>query len=191
MWNNRKRNFALLRLSLLSLLCLLLFSGFGICSEAQAEQDTLTISRTDWERLKQNNAEQKKALEESQKELTEAKATQKELEKALSEANLLLNLSQMSSSEMQDMLTQLLNESATQKAEIEKLTKELKDAKNDSLTAYESIAKANQYLADTKKEIEANEAAWRKRENQLERQRLEWQIASVLFGYIGYEIGRH
>lgn len=27
---------------------------------------------------------------------------------------------------------------------------------------------------------EANEAAWRKRENQLERQRLLWQIVSVL-----------
>lgn len=163
----------------------------GSCSEAQAEQDTLTISKMDWERLKQNNAEQKKALEESQKELKEAREAQSESEKALTEAKLLLNLSQMSSSEMQDMLTQLLNESATQRAEIEKLKTELKDAKSESLTAYESIAKANQYLSDTKKEIEANEAAWRKRENQLERQRLEWQIASVLFGYIGYEIGRH
>lgn len=170
---------------------LLLSPCAGSCSEAQAEQDTLTISRTDWERLKQNNEMQRKALEESQKELLEAREAQSESEKALTEAKLLLNLSQMSSSEMQDMLTQLLNESATQKAEIEKLKTELKDAKSESLTAYESIAKANQYLSDTKKEIEANEAAWRKRENQLERQRLEWQIASVLFGYIGYEIGRH
>ena len=75
---------------------------------------------------------------------------------------------------------QLSNESRTQKAEIEKLTQELKEAKSESLTAYESIAKANKFLADTKAEIEANEAAWRKRENQLERQRLLWQIVSVL-----------
>lgn len=186
MWNNVKRIFALLPLSLL---CLLLLSGVGSCSEVREEQDTLTISRTDWERLKKNNEMQRIAWEESQKELTEAKATQKELEKALTEANLLLNLSRMNSNEMQDMLMQLLSESQTQKAEIEKLQTELRDAKAESLTAYESIAKANQYLADTKKEIEANEAAWRKRENQLERQRLEWQIASVLFGYLGYEIG--
>ena len=141
--------------------------------------------------MKKNNELQAKALRESQAELDEVRKAQAESEKALNEAKLLLNLSQMSSSEMQDMLTRLLNESATQKAEIAKLTQELKDAKAESLTAYESIAKANQFLNDTKKEIEANEAAWRKRENQLERQRLEWQIASVLTGYIGYEIGRH
>ena len=178
--------------TLFLLSALLLCSGFaGTCFAQQTETDTITISKTDWERLKQNNAEQKKAWEESQKELSEAKATQKELEKALTEANLLLNLSRMNSNEMQDMLMQLLSESQTQKAEIEKLQTELKNAKSESLTAYESIAKANQYLAATKEEIEANEAAWRKRENQLERQRLEWQIASVLFGYLGYEIGRH
>ena len=169
----------------------LLFGSVGSCSAQTTETDTITISKMDWEKLKANNEMQAKALSESQAELNEVKKAQAESEKALQEARLLLNLSQMSSSEMQDMLAQLLSESATQKAEIAKLTQELKNAKAESLTAYESIAKANQYLSDTKKEIEANEAAWRKRENQLERQRLEWQIASVLFGYIGYEIGRH
>ena len=188
MWKKKAKRFITV---LLSLLCFSLFPSAGGCSAQTTETDTITISKTDWEKLKTNNDAQRRALEESQAELNEAKKAQAESEKELSEARLLLNLSQMSSTEMQDMLTQLLNESAMQKAEIEKLTQELKDAKAESLTAYEAISKANQYLADTKKEIEANEAAWRKRENQLERQRLEWQIASVLIGYIGYEIGRH
>lgn len=188
MWRKKAKLFIT---ALLSLLCFLCLPSVGGCSAQTTEQDTITISKTDWERLKANNDAQAKALNESQAELNAVKQAQAESKKALSEARLLLNLSQMSSSEMQDMLTQLLNESAMQKAEIEKLTQELKDAKAESLTAYESMMKANQYLNDTKKEIEANEAAWRKRENQLERQRLEWQIASVLIGYIGYEIGRH
>ena len=177
MWKKRAKLFIT---ALLSLLCFSLLPSVGGCSETQAETDTITISKTDWERLTANNAVQKKALEESQAELSEARTAQKESEKALEEATLLLKLSQMSSGEMQEMLVQLSNESRTQKAEIEKLTQELKEAKSESLTAYESIAKANKFLADTKAEIEANEAAWRKRENQLERQRLLWQIVSVL-----------
>lgn len=189
MWKEKVKLFIM---ALLSLLCFLSLPSVGGCSaQTVTEQDTITISKTDWEKLKANNEMQAKALRESQTELDEVRKAQAESEKALSEARLLLNLSQMSSSEMQNMLTRLLSESATQKAEIEKLTQELKDAKAESLTAYESMVKANQYLQDTKKEIEANEAAWRKRENQLERQRLEWQIASVLFGYLGYEVGRH
>ena len=83
---------------------------------------------------------------------------------------------------------QLLNESAMQKAEIETLRKELSELKTESATASDALLKANQYLQDTKKEIEANEAAWRKRENQLERQRLLWQIISVLVGGAGVAI---
>lgn len=167
----------------LALSCWLCSPGLGSCSAsgaAEMEQDTITISKRDWETLKQNNAAQKKALEESQQELKEAKEAQTESEKALEEARLLLKLSQMSSTEMQGMLTTLLTESATQKAEIEKLKSELKSAKEESLTAYESIVRANQFLRDTKAEIEANEAAWRRRETQLERQRLIWQIVAVL-----------
>lgn len=175
----------------LALSCWLCSPGLGSCSAsgaAEMEQDTITISKRDWEALKQNNAAQKKALEESQQELKEAKEAQTESEKALEEARLLLKLSQMSSTEMQGMLTTLLTESATQKAEIEKLKSELKSAKEESLTAYESIARANQFLRDTKAEIEANEAAWRQRETQLERQRLIWQIVAVLAIGGGVEI---
>lgn len=177
---------------LFTLACLFLSLSFvGICYARPTETDTITISKTDWIKLQKNNAEQAKALSESQKELTEVKKAQEESEKALNEARILLEASQMESDEMTKLCAALLNELNLQKAENEKLTQELKDAKNESLSAYESISRANQYLADTKKEIEANEAAWRKRENQLERQRLEWQIASALIGWIGYEIGRH
>jgi len=165
----------------------------GGCSEAKAEmeQDTITISKKDWETLKQNNAAQKKALEESKKELTEARQELAESRKASTEARELLEVSQMTSTEAQEKLLTLLEELGMQKEEVAKLRAELTQQRIELNTAYEAIQKANQFLADTKKEIEANEAAWRKRENQLERQRLEWQIASVLFGYLGYEIGRH
>ena len=186
MWRRKARLFIT---ALLSLLCCSLLPCVGMCSPVEmTEKDTITISKTDWEKLKANNELQAKALKESQAELKEAREAQSESEKALTEAKLLLNLSQMSSSEMQDMLMQLLNESATQKAEIEKLKTELKDAKNESLTAYESIARANQYLSDTKKEIEANEAAWRKREAQLERQRTLWQVGLFVLGGLGVAI---
>lgn len=178
MWKRNGVISALLAVLSLSALSLGLFTPAHV--EAATEPDTITISKTDWNALIQNNKEQKTALIESQRELSEVKRAQEESEKALEEATLLLKLSQMSSGEMQEMLVQLSNESRTQKAEIEKLTQELKEAKSESLTAYESIAKANKFLADTKAEIEANEAAWKKRENQLERQRLLWQIVSVL-----------
>ena len=163
----------------------------GSCSAPPTEPDTITISRQDWETLKRNNDAQAKALSESQAELNAVKQAQEESEIALSEAQILLETSQMTSDEMTRLCATLLNELNLQKDENAKLMQELKDAKAESLTAYEAISKANQYLKDTKSEIEANEAAWRKRENQLERQRLEWQIVSVLLGYIGYEIGRH
>lgn len=189
MWTRKSVISALLAVLSLSALSLGLFTPAH--AEAATEQDTITISRTDWNTLIRSNSEQRKALEESQKELSEVKRAQEESERALSEAKSLLEASQMTSDEMMTLCATLLNELSEAKSENEKLRKELKDAKNESLTAYEAIVRANQYLADTKKEIEANEAAWRKRESQLERQRLEWQIASALIGWIGYEVGRH
>lgn len=173
-------------LCVLSFMCavlLLSLPSVGFCSEAETNPpDTLTISVKDWETLQRNNAEQKKALEESQKELEEARKARNESDRALNEAKALLENSQMSSSEMQEKLISLLNESATLKAEIVTLKNELALAKSESATASDAIAKANQYLADTREEILANEAAWRKREAQLERQRLLWQIVAVVLG---------
>ena len=158
------------------------FSSVAYCSEAVAgtEEDMILVSRKDWNELKQNNAEQRKALNELLKELLEARAARSESDQALNEAKTLLEASQMTSSEVQEKLIQLLTESRLQKEEIAKLKNDLAIAKNESLSSYESIMQANQYLADTKKEIEAREAEWRKRENQLERQRLEWQILFAL-----------
>lgn len=178
MWKITKRYIipVLLAVSFLS------FSSVGSCSGAVAgtEEDMILVSRKDWNELKQNNAEQRKALNELLKELLEARAARSESDRALSEAKNLLEASQMTSSEAQEKLIQLLTESRLQKEEIAKLKNDLAIAKNESRSSYESIMQANQYLADTKKEIEAREAEWRKRENQLERQRLEWQILFAL-----------
>ncbi|MBR1760899.1 MAG: hypothetical protein IJ741_06945 [Schwartzia sp.] len=171
-------------LSFMCAVLLLCLPSVGICSEAQAtgREETVTVSMQDWNTLKANNAAQKKALQESQAALTEARKELTASQTALTEARELLELSQMTSAEAQEKLLTLLKESELQKAEIEKLRQELTALKSESLTASDALTKANQYLSDTKKEIEANEATHRKRENQLERQRLLWQIVAVLIG---------
>lgn len=181
MWTKR-----LIVCGLLAFFCLCALPCTGYCSESKATADTMTISRADWETLKRNNDEQGRALTESQQELTAVKKAQEESEQALSEARTLLEASQMTSDEMTKLCATLLNELNLQRAENARLTQELKDAKIESQTASDAITKANQFLSDTKKEIEANEAAWRKRETQLERQRLLWQIVSVIAGGIAF-----
>lgn len=177
---------------LLAFCCFCFSPEPGSCSEAAEGKTTevMSVSKEDWMRLKANNDAQAKALNESQAELNAVKQAQAESERALSEAKILLETSQMTSDEMTKLCATLLNELNLQKAENAKLMQELKDAKAESLTAYEAISKANQYLNDTRQEILANEAAWRKREAQLERQRFLWQIISVACAYGGYAIAK-
>ncbi|MBR1761533.1 MAG: hypothetical protein IJ741_10215 [Schwartzia sp.] len=174
-------------LCVLSFMCaalLLCFSPAGICSETQAtsREETLTASMRDWNALKANNAAQKKALQESQTALTEARKELNASREALTEAKALLESSQMTSTEAQERLATLLQEYEIQKAELIALRQELSALKAESKTASDALTKANQYLQDTKKEIEANEAIHRKREAQLERQRLLWQLACLVVG---------
>ena len=177
MWNKAKRCI----IPVLLAVCCLFFSSVGSCSaDAAAEEETIVVSKRDWIALKQNNEEQRKALSELWMELLAARTARDESSQALTEAKALLESFSMTTTEQQDKLMQLLEESKLQKAELAKLKKDLADARSESLTSYDSIIRANQYLADTKKEIEAREAEWRKRENQLERQRLEWQILFAL-----------
>lgn len=180
MWTKKKLSSALA----IWAFSFLWFSLAGTASAAAAETaaETVTISKEDWITLQKNNAAQKKALEESQKELNEARKALTESEQALTEVKNFLEVSQATSTEAQERLMQLLSEYGMQKAEIETLRIELDAQMKESLTASEALKAANQFLQDTKKEIEAHEAAWRKRENQLERQRLLWQIVSVVLG---------
>ena len=165
---------------LLLLLALSVSPCIGYCSESNQSADSMTISKTDWTILQQSNEMQRKALDESLRELSAVKKAQEESETALTEARTLLATSQMESDEMTKLCMTLLTELQTQKAENARLMLELKNAKAESATASDAITKANKYLIDTKAQIEANEAAWRKRETQLERQRLFYQILSVL-----------
>ena len=149
----------------------------GSCSEF-AEGETMkvmTVSKTDWLKLKTNNDAQKKALEESQIALTEAS-------EALSASRAALEESEKELETSKAELEALRREYELQKAELITLRAELKTQKNESATASDALTKANQFLADTKAEIEAREAAWRKREAQLEMQRLLWQIACLVVG---------
>ena len=171
-------------LSFMCTVLLLCLPSVGICSEAQAtsREETLTVSMQDWNKLKANTAAQKKALLESQAALTEARKELNASREALTEAKALLESSQTTSTEAQEKLLVLLKESELQKAEIAKLRQELSALKAESKTASDALTTANQYLQDTRREIMENEATWRKRENQLERQRLLWQLACVIIG---------
>ena len=187
MWSKTKRCIMLLLLPV----CFLYVLSAGSCSEAaEAAEETIVVSKTDWEKLKANNEMQRKALSELWAELLAARTARDESSQALIEARSLLEASQMTSDEMMQKLMQLLEESRLQKEEIAKLKNDLAIAKTESLSSYESIQRANQYLADTKAEIEAQKAEWRKRENQLERQRLLWQIVSALCAYGGYQLAK-
>ena len=187
MWSKTKRCIMLL---LLPVCCLYVLSA-GSCSEAaEAVEETIVVSKKDWNALKLNNEMQRKALSELWAELLEARTARDESSQALTEAKALLESFSMTTTEQQDKLMQLLEESKMQKAEIAKLKKDLADAKSESLTSYESIQRANRFLADTRAEIEAQRSEWRKRENQLERQRLLWQIFSALCVYGGYQLAK-
>ncbi len=186
MWNKAKKYI----MPVLLAACCLCFSSVGSCSEAAAAEETIVVSKRDWIALKQNNEEQRKALSELWMELLAARTARDESSQALTEAKVLLESFSMTTTEQQDKLMQLLEESKMQKAEIAKLKKDLADAKSESLASYESIQRANQFLADTRAEIEAQRSEWRKRENQLERQRLLWQIFSALCVYGGYQLAK-
>lgn len=181
MWTSKRKTIFLVTLAL-SLLFFVCSSERGSCSQAAAEtaEEMILVSKKDWTKLKQNYEEQRKATEMLWKELLEARTALGESNQALDEARSLLETSQMTSDEMMQKLIQLLEESKMQKSEIERLKTELLTVKTESLNSYESLVKANQFLSDTRKEIKAREAEWRKRENQLERQRLTWQILFAL-----------
>ena len=166
------------------LLCCCAFSpSLGLCSEEQTTSpETLTVSKADWDALRRNNAAQKQALLESQQALNEAKQALTQSQEALSETKAALLESQTELTAARQESTALLKESTLQKQEIERLRKELTELRKESLEASSAISTANQYLQDTRREIMENEATWRKRENQLERQRLLWQLACVIIG---------
>ena len=186
MWSKTKRCIMLLLLPV----CFLYVLSAGFSSAAEAAEEMIVVSKKDWNALKLNNEMQRKALSELWAELLEARTARDESSQALTEAKALLESLSMTTTERQEKLMQLLEESRLQKEEIAKLKNDLTIAKTESLSSYESIQKANQFLADTRAEIEAQKAEWRKRENQLERQRLLWQIVSALCAYGGYQLAK-
>lgn len=185
MWLTLKRKTMECAILALSLFSLLFFADFGICSAApKAEEETITILKSDWIALQENNRQQKIALEESNRELSEARKALNASQIALSEAVNSLEVSQMTSSEAQEKLILLWNEYEAQGREIERLKKELAEQKKESLTAYESIARANQFLQDTREEIRENERRHAEIEGALRNRITAWQIvAALLSGY--------
>lgn len=164
---------------LLAFCCFCFSPGLGSCSEAAEDKTTeaMSVSKEDWMQLKKNNDEQRRALKESQIALNEAK-------EALSASRAALDESERELESSKVELDALRKEYELQKAELMTLKEELRTQKNESATASDALTRANQFLKNTKEEIEAREAAWRKRETQLERQRTLWQIVAVFVGGI-------
>jgi len=85
-------------------------------------------------------------------------------------------------SESGEELTQALNALTQSQTELTKLKAELKACKAEAESARASLVTANEELQKASESFKASEAAHRRRENQLERQRLLWQIITVIVG---------
>ena len=144
---------------LLALACFCFLSALhGICcASPKAEAEAVIISKTDFQALKESNRKQGEALKESEVALKEAG-------KALNESNTALTEARKE-----------LNESKTQIAE-------LKAALNGSESAENSIAKANEYLQNTRLEFQAREREHERTEAALRNKITAWQIVAALLG---------
>jgi len=85
-------------------------------------------------------------------------------------------------SESGEELTAALNALTQSQAELTKLKAELQTCKNEAESARLSLQIANRDLQIASESLKASEAEHRERENQLERQRLLWQILTVIIG---------
>jgi chromosome segregation ATPase len=85
-------------------------------------------------------------------------------------------------SESGEELTAALNALTQSQTELTKLKAELKACKAEAESARASLAIANRDLQIASESFKQSEAAHRRRENQLERQRLLWQIITVIIG---------
>ena len=81
-----------------------------------------------------------------------------------------------------DELAAALNLLTESQAELMTLRNELQTAKNDVQSARQSLKTANSELQKALQSVEASEKEHRRRETQLERQRVLWQIIAVIVG---------
>ncbi len=137
MWNNVKKNFALLPLSLL---CLLFLSAVGTCSANQ----TYTISENDLTRLEQNLATLEMHNETLKSILT---AQGSELTEAL------------------NLLTQSQNELAKLRNELQIAKSETQSARESLKIANDELAKAAQSFKAYEKERDRTENRLRNQRN--------------------------
>ena len=85
-------------------------------------------------------------------------------------------------SESGEELTAALNALTKSNEELKTLRNELKACKAEAESARASLAIANDELQKASESFKQSEAAHKRRENQLERQRLLWQIITVIVG---------
>jgi len=85
-------------------------------------------------------------------------------------------------SESGEELTQALNALTKSNEELMTLRNELTRCKAEAESARASLQTANEELQKAVQSLKESEAAHRRRENQLKRQRLLWQIITVIIG---------
>lgn len=163
MWKRK-----LLLITLLSLCWLLLPAG----SCSAAEPETVTMSISDYQSLKQNFLALKQANEQQQQLSSQLK----------SQLSNLGQLQGLSSQDLQTLKAQLTDSQQKVKlleSQLDLLEKQLQQAKQASQTAQSELASANQSLNELSKAIKSERRAAQRRETALK---------AVIVGLVAYEL---
>lgn len=165
MWTRLKSLF------LVSFLLFVLVPSYGTCSEI-SDQQTITISQQDWNKLRENNKTLSTNLNQLEQELSQAKEQLQISKMGLNEAQVALI---ESNQEIQKLKAELQN----QKKLSQELQNQLQDLKNSSQTAEDSLKKTNESLQGIVSDVRAEIEEHKRTEKRLRTQKTLWQIVAI------------
>ena len=162
----------------LVLLFLLLFVSlpFGSCSgTSEQTQESVTLSMSDFQMLRENNRRQQELLTKLSAELQTAR---EQLQTSRGE----LTIVKASLTKSQSQTMELERELAEQKQLSQKLQAQLTELQDLQMNARGSLEAANQSLKSMTDEIKAERAQRDKTERRLRQQKTLWQILAIGLG---------
>lgn len=162
-------------LSLVLFCLLLLVPSYGTCSETSNQDQYIQISRTDWNKLVENNKKLSTNLNQLEQDLNAAKIQLGVSTMDLSEAQTELIQSQIE-------LQQLKNELEQQKKYSLQLQSELSMLRAQSQTAEDSLKKTNESLQLILSDVREDMKERQRTEKRLRNQKLAWQILAIGLG---------
>lgn len=162
--------------ALVLLLSLYALSSYGYCSETSAVDPTLiSVSMTDWNKLKSNNAQQKVLLTQLSSELQTAR---KQLENSRTE----LTAVKASLTTSGQQTIALEKELTAQKQLSTQLANQLTELQASQQNAKDSLSQANQSLQNMTADLRAERVQRDKTEKRLRQQKTIWQIVALGLG---------